>query len=153
MKICKRCNVEKPFKDFYVHKAMADGYLGFCKECTKSRVSKHREINIEYVRQYDKERANLPHRVAAREAYSKTEAGKLAIKKAHQNYVETYPLRRAAHIITGNAIRDGRLKKQPCLICGGNSEAHHPDYSRPLDVVWLCSKHHKETHRLTKEKI
>ena len=27
---------------------------------------------------------------------------------------------------------------------------HHPDYSRPLDVVWLCDKHHKETHAIVK---
>jgi hypothetical protein len=27
-------------------------------------------------------------------------------------------------------------------------EAHHPDYSAPLDVVWLCSAHHKQAHAL-----
>jgi len=153
MKTCRECQIEKPMTEYYKHKEMADGHLNKCKSCVRFRVAIYTEKNAEYYRQYDKERANLPHRVAARKAYAKTEAGKLAIKKAHQSYVENYPLRRAAHIITGNAIRNGILKKQPCLICGENSEAHHPDYSRPLDVIWLCTKHHKETHKLTKELI
>jgi hypothetical protein len=46
-------------------------------------------------------------------------------------------------------MRDGKVVKMPCLVCGDqNSEGHHPDYSRPLDVVWLCNKHHVETHKL-----
>jgi hypothetical protein len=39
----------------------------------------------------------------------------------------------------------GRLIEQPCH-CGAKAQAHHPDYSRPLDVVWLCSVHHGEAH-------
>lgn len=152
MKMCKRCNVEKPFKDFYVHKAMADGYLNFCKECTKSRVSKHRELNIEYVREYDKKRAMTPVRVEARRLYAKTDAGKAAKNKALRNYREKHTDRYFAHVALGNAVRDGVVKKQPCLICGETKvEGHHPDYSRPLDVVWMCKKHHTETHNLTKD--
>jgi hypothetical protein len=153
MKICKRCNVEKPFKEFYVHKAMSDGYLNFCKECTKSRVSKHREANIEYVREYDKKRAMLPVRVKARKDYAKTDDGKKARLQALNNYREKHTDRYFAHVALGNAIRDGKVFKHPCFICGNEEvEGHHPDYSRPLDVVWLCNFHHRETHKLTKEK-
>ena len=39
-------------------------------------------------------------------------------------------------------------KKLPCIICGElNVEAHHAHYDLPLDVIWLCTKHHKQTHR------
>jgi hypothetical protein len=45
------------------------------------------------------------------------------------------------------AVRSGRLERGPCRICGeANSEGHHSDYSKPLDVVWLCRKHHKDLH-------
>ena len=150
MKTCKECQIKKPMTEYYAHKEMADGHLNKCKSCVRSRVAIYTENNAEYCKQYDKQRANLPHRVEARKAYAKTEAGKLAIKKAHKNYVENYPLRKAATIIVNNAVRDGKLKKQPCFICGKSAQAHHPDYSRPLDVIWLCVKHHNEAHALTK---
>lgn len=42
-------------------------------------------------------------------------------------------------------LRAGKLIEEPCRICGNiKAEAHHEDYSKPLDVVWLCNKHHKE---------
>ena len=37
---------------------------------------------------------------------------------------------------------------EPCEVCGiPESHAHHDDYSRPLDVRWLCEKHHKQLHK------
>lgn len=55
---------------------------------------------------------------------------------------------RAAHKAVSNAIRDGKLTPLPCQVCGIQEvEAHHPDYSRPLDVVWLCRHHHSQIHK------
>jgi hypothetical protein len=46
------------------------------------------------------------------------------------------------------AVRDGVLKRGPCEDCGDpDTEAHHDDYSRPLDVRWLCRRHHSDWHR------
>lgn len=46
------------------------------------------------------------------------------------------------------AIQNGHLTVQPCtrlgIDCHGRMEAHHTDYSKPLDVVWLCSYHHRK---------
>lgn len=45
------------------------------------------------------------------------------------------------------AIRNKKLKKLPCSICGDmKTQAHHTDYNKPLDVTWLCFKHHREAH-------
>lgn len=42
----------------------------------------------------------------------------------------------------------GLLIQKPCSKCGSaESEMHHPDYDEPLNVVWLCKKHHREIHR------
>ena len=54
MKVCFKCFAEKPLSDFYVHKAMADGHLNKCKDCTKKDVFRHREMNLEKVREYDR---------------------------------------------------------------------------------------------------
>ena len=151
MKTCKQCGFDNPMTEYYQHKEMADGHLNKCKSCVRSRIANYVEKNADKVKQYDKIRNKLPHRVEAKKAYAKTEKGKLALRKTHKNYVKNYPLRYAAHIITGNAIRDGKLVRQPCFICGGKSEAHHPDYSRPLDVVWLCDFHHKQAHNVSRK--
>ena len=59
------------------------------------------------------------------------------------------PTKRAARIAVGNALRDGKLQKRPCKSCGSTARinAHHPDYSKPLEVVWLCSICHGAAHR------
>lgn len=46
------------------------------------------------------------------------------------------------------AIRNGSLVRKPCEVCGEpRTHAHHEDYSRPLDVRWLCPVHHGLEHR------
>lgn len=45
-------------------------------------------------------------------------------------------------------IRNGKLKRLHCEVCGNiKSEAHHEDYSKPLEVIWLCKEHHIEADR------
>ena len=55
-----------------------------------------------------------------------------------------------AHVrlLTRVSIRAGILIKGICEVCGTNEniEAHHDDYAKPLDIRWLCRKHHREHH-------
>lgn len=46
-------------------------------------------------------------------------------------------------------LRTGNIQKKPCEVCGSveNLEAHHDDYSAPLQVRWLCRRHHKQLHK------
>lgn len=153
MKVCRECKQEKPLNEFYKHPSMADGRLNQCMECVKQRVREHRKLNIEKIQAYDKSRSMQPHRVLARKEYVKTEAGKLARKKASEAYAKKYPMKYAAHVITNNAIRDGLLMKaKNCSTCNSEEkiEGHHDDYTKPLEVRWLCEKCHKEWHRHNK---
>jgi hypothetical protein len=46
------------------------------------------------------------------------------------------------------AVKIGKIKRKPCEVCGDpNSQAHHDDYDKPLEVRWLCQSHHNEAHR------
>jgi hypothetical protein len=55
---------------------------------------------------------------------------------------------RSASDAVALAIRLGALAKQRCIRCGNpRAVAHHEDYSKPLDVMWLCRKHHSARHR------
>ena len=141
---CKNCNTEKLAADFYASNKTQ------CKECVKAAVIKNRIAKIEYYRSYDKFRASMPHRVAARTEYQKTPAGIASHVAASERWAANHPERRKASFAVSNAVRDGKLFKTPCQVCGIEKvEGHHPDYSRPLDVVWLCTPHHKEIHRMT----
>lgn len=134
-KVCFKCQVKKPLSEFYAHKEMSDGHLGKCKDCAKADVMEHREANLEKIRAYDRERSNLPHRVEARAEYQKFYRA-----NNREKYIATGKANRAA--------RAGKIKKEACVVCGktGAVEKHHPDYSKPLDVVWLCRVHHSHVH-------
>lgn len=147
-KRCFKCQEVKPLTAFYVHPAMGDGRLNKCKECAKKDVRKNYLENIEFYKEQERNRAMLPHRVAQRAEYQATEAGKAAVRAGKLRYMMRNPVKRKAHIAVSNAIRDGVLERQPCEICQeSKAQAHHDDYSKPLDVRWLCTKHHAEWHR------
>ena len=150
MVVCRLCGIEKEQDGFYKHPSSKTGYDSKCKECARAMVKAARERNPEHYKAFDKARANRPDRVAARKAYQQTPEGKQAVARAHKSYQERAPERRAAHISVGNAIRDKRLIPWPkCAIpeCEREKvEAHHPDYSRHLDVVGLCNAHHRAAH-------
>lgn len=151
MKKCFKCNEVKPLADFYKHKEMKDGRLNKCKECTKKDVANHRQNNIEKIREYDRSRSMLPHRVKAREEYSKTKRYKESCAKSNKRYKKENPIKYKAHTAVGNAVRDGVLIKpticECCSIESDNLHGHHDDYSKPLDVRWLCPRCHIEWHR------
>lgn len=136
-KTCFKCDQEKPLSEFCRHGMMADGHLNKCKDCAKRDIRQHRLEHPERVRNYDVDRSKLAYRKAKREAYAKA-------------FVRENPEKKAAHTAVGNAVRDGRLKKLPCAFCGTPDpvEAHHHDYSKPLDVTWLCKPCHRRFHAL-----
>jgi hypothetical protein len=138
-KTCFKCLCKLPLEAFYKHTRMADGRLNKCMACTKKDVAEHRQINLEKIRAYDKMRASQPHRMKLRQAVV-------------AEYAKKFPQRRKANNAVNNAVRDKRLEKWSCQVCGDpKSVAHHADYSRPLDVVWLCQAHHKQAHALVND--
>lgn len=59
----------------------------------------------------------------------------------------------AAQRAVKDAVRTGALVRQPCIRCTeegrkqrGTSHGHHEDYSKPLEVIWLCPFHHVKRH-------
>lgn len=66
-----------------------------------------------------------------------------------RRYREENPKKYKAQSAVGHALRSGNLTKQPCEVCGELTvHAHHTDYLKPLEVMWLCPEHHWEWHRL-----
>ena len=100
-KICFKCGKEKPLSDFYKHPQMKDGYLNKCKECNKKDVQQNYRKNIDYYKEYEKERNSK------RWDYKTQQC-----KKWREENPEKYK----AHNLVNNTIRDGTLIKQSCEV-------------------------------------
>lgn len=145
-KVCSKCRKEKPCDEFY------ENNVHRCKECIRSAVKANRLARIEYYRSFDKARASTPQRVKARVAYAKTPKGLVVHSKAKKKWTERNKEKRNAADVVNNAVRDGKLKKScACENCGKSNcriEGHHNDYSKPLEVRWLCSSCHRKWHEM-----
>lgn len=65
-----------------------------------------------------------------------------------------YPERQRARHALHQAILRGEVVPGPCYVgegCSGQIEGHHDDYSRPLDVIWACRRHHRVLDRKRRE--
>jgi len=146
-KTCFKCGQEKPLSEYYKMRGMADGLLGKCKKCTcmdvrerEIRLSKSPEWVLSERKRHREKSAKA--RACGRVLPPNKEARKLALKKSR----EKYPEKNHARQCVSHAIRTGKMTRKPCEKCGERAQAHHDDYSKPLEVMWLCPKHHGERH-------
>jgi hypothetical protein len=139
---CRRCHKAKKPADFYAND-------NSCKECRRSLVRANRLANSEYYKAYDRERGQHPNRkLGVKRRYHERYAGTQSLRDTNERWLTKNKEKRAANIIVGNAIRDGKLIPKPCARCGKKkTHAHHEDYTKPFKVTWLCTKHHGERHR------
>lgn len=134
MRICWKCKKEKEDSLFKTNKTRSSQIETFCKECDNE---KSREY---YLR--NKERINLRH-----QRYNALHLTKEYHYKQYLKLKDKAPEKYKARYTLKNAVYSGKVKKENCKICGSEkSQAHHPDYSKPLEVIWLCVKHHREEH-------
>lgn len=139
-KVCFKCGECKELDAFYKHPMMADGHLNKCANCTRADVRQNRAARIEYYRAYDQIRARDPKARAQRREYAKTHP---------RPRPEPDSQKKAARVALGNAVRDGKIKRPPeCQVCAVPCEphGHHEDYSRPLEVIWVCTACHAFIH-------
>ena len=130
-KVCFKCGKRKKLEQFYKHPKMADGRVNKCKECNKKDVRENRKAKIDYYRAYDRDRGNRQ------------------TLEYRKRYAENNPIKYGARTMVNNAVRDGRLTKpNKCQECGGKTRlhGHHDDYSKPLQVRWLCPACHHQWH-------
>ena len=148
-KECFKCHQIKPLDEFYIHKQMADGHLNKCKECAK------KDVRGRGQRLYKDPKWRIKERTRSREKYHRLYKGNgyNGSNKDKRRYVKRYPIQKIATSFVNNAIRFGKLKKKPCEVCGEKKvHAHHDDYYKPMEVRWLCIKHHNEYHVKLREK-
>jgi hypothetical protein len=170
VKTCSKCGEEKAVGAFYRRRAASDGLTSQCRACTdqyQRDIHERRKLDPEYaarkaaakkrykVTQKGKEadrryRQSEPGKKAARrQAISPTGVVRRRAAIAHQRI--THPEKHRARVAVYYHRKVGNLVPLPCQQCGGTDtlHAHHRDYSRPLDVTWLCERCHVLEHRRT----
>jgi len=154
-KTCKQCLEVKPLNEFYEYVKDSGAYFGKCKECIKSNVNKHREDNIEKVRSYDRNRPNHSERIQKNK--ERLDNDPIAKKKNNEQRNEwskqNRHKRNANQKLSRSVLKGIVIRKFVCEKCPSDIkvEAHHEDYLKPLDVVWLCSKCHHLRHKELRE--
>lgn len=108
----------------------------------------HKKESLDYRHKYYQEHKD--------EVYSVTKEWCKNNRDKRSNAAKIYssknPEKCTAHQIVRNAIKSGKLIKGPCQICGSTKRinCHHPDYSKPLDIIFLCPIHHSRLHKILK---
>jgi hypothetical protein len=86
-----------------------------------------------------------------------TSSFKKRMRDASQRYREKFAEKHRIRARVNDAIRYGKMTKpSSCSNCGTKKariEGHHEDYSKPLEVIWLCKKCHYEADKALKSKL
>ncbi len=121
-KLCPNCNRLLSLFNFASDNSKSDGRTSFCKEC-RNKYKKH---------------------------YRSTDEGKQATKRFQFVRSILQPEKDEAKNKVANALASGSIHKPTsCEICNketANLQAHHQDYSKPLDVNWVCKDCHAFVH-------
>lgn len=137
MKKCIRCGEEKPDDCFYRQAGAKGGRRGTCGPCTTAYYRAYVEMKVGKNPDYVK--------AMRRSSYRNKNEKHMDVHKtrfvADRNKVRV----RAQ---TRRAVLRGDISRGPCAACGATDRihAHHEDYSRPFDVVWLCKACHSKRH-------
>lgn len=148
-KSCITCKEVKDIECFYKHPGMKDGRLNKCKECQKKSSSDSKKNNPERTREQGRKYARKQSTKDKYALLSKDPNYKLKRSIAGKRYRERYKKKTMARYIVAHAKRTGIIVPPDhcsCCMSKCNPHAHHSDYNKPLDVIWLCDRCHKDWH-------
>ena len=153
VRVCKKCGVEKPIEAYYKHAISVGGRQTRCIQCIAERDKERRaEAQAGRPANWKKKSKDPEHRKAINKAWLAKHPG-----FAVQNQRRWYDRHKDRESVKGKfayAVRVGKVKREPCFVCGDeNAHGHHADYDHPLQVVWLCGPHHREVHRMVKNLV
>lgn len=148
-KICNRCGAMKPLQLFCVYRRNSDGHDTQCKECARI-VQQRFRATVAYRQKVLLQNGANPDKARAKSNryYQKHQA---KLRQEQRDLLGT-PKNQARSLLH-KAVRNGSVVKPTCCQhCNRETSprymnGHHRDYSKPLDVVWLCTTCHGKEHR------
>ena len=143
-KYCPSCKKIKKSKEFYKY---TNGSLRYvCKICTNEKCKIYCEKNSLKISERRKKYYLKRHDyfIEKGKLYARSPKGKEAKLKTVKNSYKKFPEKFKARSKFHYYLRKGTIKRLPCEVCGEvKTEGHHQDYTKPLEVKWLCMYHHK----------
>lgn len=139
MKKCSCCKKVKPEGDFYRRKESRDGLMSRCKLCHNEACIRTRDKTL-------KANCNRDHMRRARQK----EPDKFRERDREASRIRKWSPKREARYQLNLALKRGDIvKPNVCIECHNKKRltAHHRDYSKPLEVEWLCYQCHGIRHR------
>lgn len=145
LKVCSQCDTRKPLSSFGRDERSKTGYRAECKACNRAR-SRERYAANRTARREEKRLYEASHR---EEAKARVRAWRLKHPERRDGGDK---VKRSARVAVRDAVHNGRVTKpESCEDCGGafpkaKLHGHHEDYSKPLEVEWLCPECHGKRH-------
>lgn len=133
-KICVECGRDLPLSEYNKRRDNKDGCQSRCRACF-SKYNKAR-----YAANKEKFKADI---------YAYKEANPQKVLETRIKTCAKNPTQKNARRALNAAVEAGAMKvPDSCSGCGvSGSEtrlgAHHYDYAKPLDVVWVCARCHR----------
>lgn len=147
MKKCTGCGEEKPLDEFYESTRGRDAKCKKCRsEVNRAYYSANKEKSAERTRQWEADNPDRRRELSRRSYVNR----KLKRAETMAAYWQRNPERKAAQTLLHAALKEGRLvRPESCEKCSKSCspDGHHPDYAKPLLVVWLCRSCHRALHR------
>lgn len=148
---CIKCRISKPKSAFWKNKGRPTGCSDYCKDCFKTYQKEWRRGSGEekYRASYRKRASNPKYKERVRR-YNKSEQGAQKHRESVYRYINKYPERQRARI-QARQIRKEIANCESCLKSNLKLHKHHPDYSKPFTVIYLCTSCHGKEHRIYEE--
>lgn len=155
--------MEKSYDEFYKSKKGKNGYAEQCKACRLIKDREYYKKNPEIcLAKHERWRKRNPEKVRANQrAYYHRNKDRILEKLRETRKVNGYATTKKykknnkekieCHNYVALAIKFGHLvRPESCEKCKKicKPQAHHDDYSKPLEVKWLCRKCHGQEHRI-----
>jgi hypothetical protein len=140
-KRCSKCKSLFPLSGYYKRRASHDGLTAKCKSCIKADIKIRRLKAI----QLDREGFLGKKNKRERSRYRESKEARIKTKESVRSRLRKLPAARRAYLLVWKALKKGVLiKPKNCQRCNKEAslDAHHKDYNKPLDVVWLCRECH-----------
>lgn len=145
-KKCTQCHVVRTEQDYHRHKGFPTGRRATCKVCVQAETKRYYEAN--------REKHNKVCRKWQVNNKEKVKGYTIAYRERRievaKRWVANNPLKKKAQRLVNDRLKAGKISKgSNCQLCGCDDkalDAHHGDYGKPLEVVWVCKKCHSWIH-------